>query len=314
MFPFLPAGSVADPRFRPVRAAFARAKTLAMSAVVLLSSVTARAQFYQSSYTGTGAAQTISMPGVTPSLVIVKHGTGAVASIVLMNGMSNAQTFGYYLSATSDVHTPGSITTLGPSGFSVGTNNSVNGSGSTYHYLAARNLPGSIITGSYTGNGIDNRDITGLGFAPDWVMVIGVNLVDGAIFRTSVMPADYSTNFGSTNGANMIQSFGTGSFQIGTHASVNTTGVQYYYIAAKADAVQFAVGTYTGNSTAGTALALPFSADAVSIKVAAGFTSAFRYSTIPAASDVTLAHTNNGPSTSRITALNASGAVLGTSA
>lgn len=51
-----------------------------------------------------------------------------------------------------------------PDGFRIGTNNRVNASGRTYYYATWKEVPGEIISGSYSGDGIDNRSITGHGF------------------------------------------------------------------------------------------------------------------------------------------------------
>ena len=47
----------------------------------------------------------------------------------------------------------------------------VNRTGTTYHYVAWNEIPGKVDVGTYTGNGADNRNITGVGFQPDFVMV-----------------------------------------------------------------------------------------------------------------------------------------------
>ena len=63
------------------------------------------------------------------------------------------------------------ITALGADGFTVGTDTRVNRSGDLYHYLAWSETPGKIGVGTYTGTGADNRNIAGVGFQPDFVMV-----------------------------------------------------------------------------------------------------------------------------------------------
>ncbi len=62
------------------------------------------------------------------------------------------------------------------------------------------NLPGRVTvgqaatrlaTGNYTGNGTDDRAITGLGFQPDVVIVKG-DVAETAVMRTSTMAGDAS--------------------------------------------------------------------------------------------------------------------------
>jgi len=91
--------------------------------------------------------------------------------------------------------------------------------------------------GSYTGNGVDNREITGIGFQPDYVLVRrdgGEYLPDsGLVFRTKTMNAnESSTTYGAmlTNG---IKSFTTDGFTLGTDDRVNKNGETYHYIAFK---------------------------------------------------------------------------------
>ena len=47
----------------------------------------------------------------------------------------------------------------------------VNASGITYHYVAWNEIAGKVDVGTYTGNAVDNRNIPGVGFQPDFVMV-----------------------------------------------------------------------------------------------------------------------------------------------
>ena len=63
------------------------------------------------------------------------------------------------------------ITALGADGFTVGNDKRVNRAGTMYHYVAWNEIPGKMDVGTYTGNGADNRNITGVGFQPDFVMV-----------------------------------------------------------------------------------------------------------------------------------------------
>ena len=63
------------------------------------------------------------------------------------------------------------IPTLGADGFTVGNDVRVNRDGTTYHYVAWNQIPGKMDVGTYTGNGADNRNIAGVGFQPDFLMV-----------------------------------------------------------------------------------------------------------------------------------------------
>lgn len=105
-------------------------------------------------------------------------------------------------------------------------------------------------SGTYTGDGNDNRDISGVGFEPDCVM-IWANSSGSKVWRSNVgFAGDQTTTFGTTTStfANGIQSLDADGFQIGTNAVVNANGTTYYWAAFQDDGgTDFAVGTYTGN-------------------------------------------------------------------
>jgi len=84
--------------------------------------------------------------------------------------------------------------------------------------------------GTYTGDGLDDRNITGVGFDPTFVIVMRL---DGAVsirFKTAAMGVDTKKAEGALN-PNEIQAFITDGFQVGTDASVNNSGSEYSYVA-----------------------------------------------------------------------------------
>ena len=107
-----------------------------------------------------------------------------------------------------------------------------------------------IVTGSYTGDGLDDRNITGLGIDPDFVNCFGKS---ANRFKTTSTgkTTDMSLIFNNTvSGTDRIQQLITGGFQVGT--SINTLSkAKYYYLAIQKSVVSgvFNEGTYTGNST-----------------------------------------------------------------
>ena len=84
-------------------------------------------------------------------------------------------------------------------------------------------------TGSYTGNGADNRTITGVGFTPIAVFIKAAAAADLCIYFDS-MGADHSGKFGEAPTTDRIQAVTSDGFQIGTHSSVNTADVEYFYV------------------------------------------------------------------------------------
>ncbi len=131
-----------------------------------------------------------------------------------------------------------------------------------------------IKTGMYIGDGLDDRSITGLGFAPDFVFIKdeGVTGADGILFRTSVMTAEQTAKFEQEADltTNAIQALESDGFQIGTNADVNTLNIAYYYVAfggsdCSATGI-FCVGSYTGNGTSQSITSVGFQPDIVMIK------------------------------------------------
>ncbi|TSC71762.1 MAG: FG-GAP repeat domain-containing protein [Parcubacteria group bacterium Gr01-1014_38] len=116
---------------------------------------------------------------------------------------------------------------------------------------AAAPLPAramAVASGSYTGNGSDDRSITGLGFRPHAVLIKANGTADG-VLRFSTMSGDESASLSTEKYAkNQIQALETDGFQVGTAAEVNASGTTYYWFA-----WQHASGTasalrYTGDS------------------------------------------------------------------
>ena len=73
-----------------------------------------------------------------------------------------------------------------------------------------------VLTGIYMGNGVDNRQITGLGFHPDVVIIKSI-LTQQAVVRTSTMTGDVSKNMATGEiVSNAIQSLDPSGFTVGT--------------------------------------------------------------------------------------------------
>lgn len=87
-----------------------------------------------------------------------------------------------------------------------------------------------LAVGSYVGNGVDNRWITGIGFTPKFV-ILQRAATSVAVYRLSSMPADNSARFGSAGlVANLIQAENSDGFQVGSNADVNINTETFYYL------------------------------------------------------------------------------------
>jgi hypothetical protein len=128
-----------------------------------------------------------------------------------------------------------------------------------------------LATGTYTGNALDNRAITGVGFAPDVVIIKGNNAQE-AVIRTSSMAGDVSKPLVGATAltANIIQSLDSNGFTIGTNADVNTNAIAYYWVAFKAAASDMKVGSYSGNGTSQSITGFGFSPEYVIVMGAGG--------------------------------------------
>ena len=93
----------------------------------------------------------------------------------------------------------GGITSLQSNGFTIGTNTVTNTTGNTYRWQAFGNAynqstqtgAADFMVGAYYGNGIDNRNITGLPFQPDLVTIKTSSAAAG-VYRTSSFSGDLS--------------------------------------------------------------------------------------------------------------------------
>lgn len=192
------------------------------------------------SYLGDGTDDRTILVGFQPDLVILKGNTTTYP--VFRTSAHSGDKTSYYQNASANA--ADLVQSLITTGFQVGVG--MNANGITYYWTAlADNGSGNIKVGTYTGNGVDNRSITGVGFTPGYVMVKndGVNL---SCFRDSLETGDATHLLSSnSNQPNMIQALEVDGFQVGTDARVNTNAQVYYYYAFNIGSF-FAVGTYTG--------------------------------------------------------------------
>lgn len=88
--------------------------------------------------------------------------------------------------------------------------------------------------GTYTGNGVDDRNISLSDAGLDIKFIrIWSEGVAYTFFRSEDMAGDATLDTSGIVGfaANHIQSVGTGTFQVGDSANVNDNGVDFYYVA-----------------------------------------------------------------------------------
>lgn len=204
------------------------------------------------SYTGNSATTQDITTGFQPDLVFAKR-TTALAATFRTSSMSTNHA-GLF-SATANDTTGIYFQTLNSDGFTVGSTNNTNGG--VYYYAAFKGLTGKLAVGQFTGDGVDNKEITGVGFEPDFVFVKQNSAVVPA-FNTTEMWGDYSSfTTAAAPAVNSIQELKADGFQVGNSTSVNANTIVSYYFAfggapdpSVSDSFLMQRGSYTGTGIA----------------------------------------------------------------
>jgi hypothetical protein len=200
------------------------------------------------------------------------------------------------------------VQSLTSDGFTVGTDARVNAAGTTYHWVAMDSGP-DLAVGTYVGNSINNRSITGVGFQPAWVMTLGNG--SDSVFRPANLAGNNSFRMnGFTPLGGRIYGVLADGFQLGGNGDVNQNGVTYHYIAFR-DGLDLTAGTYTGNGNDDRAIGgVGFQPAFVWVKRANGSASAWRPGTL--GGDSTLSFDLSAVATDRIQAIQSDGFQAGT--
>lgn len=234
------------------------------------------------SYVGNGTSQSITDLGFTPVAVMIKRRNSTDDGVIRTDTMSATKPM---IEAAPVI--ANAITSLDADGFSVGGDSQVNANAATYIYVAFGAGATDLATGTFTGDGLDNRAIT-VGFQPD--LVIAFNEADDKVFF--LMP-DMGTNGARpTNGeltptANTIQTLDANGFTVGSSENLNDSGVEVHWLAIKEAAGIFKVLTYQGNGV-----------DNRSI-TGVGFQPTFVWVTPDDNLDTVFSHVNNSAGTSQ---------------
>lgn len=204
-------------------------------------------------YIGNGSAGHAIATDNDPDFVIVKARDVSAIGAAVAKTATMGTDFAKDLDSNSTALESGLITLTG-TGFTTGTDVRVNSNGVVYHYLAIQAVGSDteFEVGSYAGNGSDNRNISlaTITGTPGIVMIFG-DFAAGAFWRSNVHSGDLSQWFSSIAAAttNGIQSFGAGTFQVGTRDQVNHGAgtPTYHYVAIMEVASKMEVVSYTGN-------------------------------------------------------------------
>ncbi len=224
-----------------------RSRVLQLLALAAFLPSVLSAQVRSGSYVGDGSDNRSIYVGFQPDIVIVD--IDEVATALPDEAVIRTSTIGG--DATKDMdnptaHNTDKIQSFEPTGFTVGTHATVNGAGLTYRWVAFQAAAGKLKVGSYVGNGADNSSVAGVGFQPEYVIVMPA-IAQNTTHRSSAMPGDVTYEFFSLFFADGVQVLEPDGFQVGTEARVNAVGNVYHYAAWNASPGEVAVGVYTGN-------------------------------------------------------------------
>jgi len=187
------------------------------------------------SYIGDGKdGRSVTGVGFQPALVFLKLDAARPA---IWSSATHPEGISSVFRAGEDM--TGLIRGFEADGFQVGSDISVNsmnpgGAVSTYHYVAFREAPGRLNTGTYIGDGSDDQEITDIGFQPDYVWIKRSSVDSRAVHRTSSLTGDVTLQFGNEpNNIDQIKALQRDGFRVGSHPNVNIEGDTYHYAAWK---------------------------------------------------------------------------------
>ena len=194
------------------------------------------------SYTGNGTSQSLSNIGFQAETAFV---FGESGSQLVFRSNQSSSTF----DLSNNGAYAGGVNSLDANGFTVGSSLATNQSTIAYHYFALNENATYFKTGTYTGNGADDRNITGVGFESEFVIVKATSTNNYAIGKTE--STGYNVDANVAGSINQIQALQSDGFQVGTNAATNGSGVTFQYLAFRQNDVPLFVTT-TADTTGGT--------------------------------------------------------------
>lgn len=240
------------------------------------SDCTVTGTFCVGQYTGNGGTspRTITT-GFQPSLVMVQRSSTAALTFRTASMPVNHNN---YFNLTPADTSGNYIKDFTNTSFIVGMNNNL--TGSIYNYIAFSTTAGIMAEGTYTGDGLDNRNIvTNLGFEPNMVLVKNSNSTNSDSLRSVMnITQNYGDNSsyieGVSNSVNLIQELQSNGFQIGSREHVNENTRTFYWFAfggapappAGSGTFTMKTGTYIGTGANQSITGLGFKPDLVIIK------------------------------------------------
>lgn len=199
-------------------------------------------------YLGDGtASRAISGLGFSPSFVLLKSErarTVCFKTSTLPGALTKVLPDAMVDSLKSDL-----VLSLDPDGFTVGAGNKANEAGAETVWFAASAAPGEVAVDSFLGDGGGARDVTGLGFAPDFVLAFAEDGIAQLRFSSQTGEVSFPANNRAGVTGELIALLPDG-FRVGGGSSLNAAGGRTHFVAIRAVAGRGAAGSYVGNGAA----------------------------------------------------------------
>jgi hypothetical protein len=202
-------------------------------------------------YTGNGTSQSVTGLPSKPVIVMVMSRSSGDRAVFKNASVSSTET-NYFAHDFPSLTT--AITSLDSTGFTVSSDGSVNTNLTVYDWIAfCGGNTTDIAEGIYTGSGVDNKTITGLGFKPTFVVIKQRNGASPGssrgVWSATVLPATNSAPFHEAQlFTDAIKSLDTDGFTLGTDATVNGNTNTYTWIALKdVSGRKITQGTFLGD-------------------------------------------------------------------
>ena len=238
-------------------------------------------------YTGTGAEGNLIETGFEPAFIMVKRTNGSGGWLMFDNKRNTSNPRNSRLEANNNqaeqAGSSSKFVDFLSNGFEPQVSDSeINASGDTYLYWAIATNPStetpslasSFNIETWTGTGVDNETISGLGFKPNMVWYKTRNQSNDHNISDSIRGAQKqirpNRNISEVSATDQIKSFDTDGFTLGTGGDANASGDTYVAWSWKAndeitlfggdaaavykfeDNYNDVTGTYNGSNTSGT--------------------------------------------------------------
>jgi hypothetical protein len=210
------------------------------------------AEVRSGTYVGNGVnGRAITGMGFAPDVVLIKANAnelGVIRTSTMPGNVTKSLFFGPYPLVDR-------IQSLDADGFTVGNNPEVNAAGLNYYWVAFQAAAGELALGTYVGDDADDRNITGVGFQPDYVLVLAQSS-SWAWHRYAPIAGDLSLRIDGATGPNRIQALQADGFQVGADPDVNegSPAITYHYLAWNVVPGKVNVGSYAGNGVGNRAI------------------------------------------------------------